>query len=323
MERRLLGTTPLERVPLDQGSYLLTLRSRGKRDTRYPVFIPRGRRWDSGPTAVPLYSDAEIGRGFVYVPSGPFVCRDDDLWPDSMPRTEPWVEGFFLSVFPATMQDYCDFINGLAETDRDQAWFRVPRQEAGLRPNSRQYWDRPGPGEPFVVPEVDRDGDRWEPDWPVSAVSWNDAQACIAWRSQRDGVDWSLPTELQWEKAARGVDARAFPWGDCFDPTLCKMRSSRPGRPQPERVGEFAADTSPYGGADLAGSMREWCGDAIYDGNPKRRPVRGGAWHTNARRCRAVIRNGNEPWLVSANHGFRLARQAPIQTATAATSAGP
>ena len=73
VERRVLGTTPLVRTPLEQGSCLLTIRSGGRRDTRYPVFISRGRHWDSGERPVPLYSDAEIGQGLVYVPPGPFV----------------------------------------------------------------------------------------------------------------------------------------------------------------------------------------------------------------------------------------------------------
>jgi serine/threonine-protein kinase len=160
------------------------------------------------------------------------------------------------------------------------------------------------------VPELDRDGDRWDPLWAVIAVSWEDAVAYAAWRSERDGVGWSLPSEQEWEKAARGADGRIFPWGHGFDPTLCKMRASRPGRPLPEAVGAFAADTSPYGVKDLAGGMRDWCGDASYGGDPKRRPIRGGSWITIERNCRAAHRNGIEPWIVSSNHGFRLARVA-------------
>ena len=310
VERRVLGTTPLERVPLEQGSYLLTLRSPGKRDTRYPVFIPRGRHWDSGEMPVPLYSDADIGAGMVYVPPGPFVCGGDAEAQESLPRSGPWAEGFFLSVFPVTMGGYCDFINAVHARDPEEAWCRLPRQESGLKSSGGQYWDRPAPGEPYSVPEVDRDGDRWDPLWPVSAVSWDDAMAYVAWRSERDGVGWLLPGELQWEKAARGADGRIFPWGDGFDPTLCKMRASRPGRPQPEVVGTFPTDISPYGARDLAGGMRDWCGDADYGGDPKRRPVRGGSWHSYARNCRAAYRSGSAPWYVFTHYGFRLARAA-------------
>ena len=310
VERRVLGTTPLLQLPLEQGSYLLTLRSPGKRDTRYPVFIPRGRHWDSGERPVPLYSDADIGAGMVYVPPGPFVCGGDAEAQESLPRSGPWAEGFFLSVFPVTMGGYCDFINAVHARDPEEAWGRLPRQESGLKSSGGQYWDRPAPGVPYSVPEEDRDGDRWNPLWPAFAVSWEDAMAYVAWRSERDGVAWFLPSEQQWEKAARGADGRIFPWGDGFDPTLCKMRASRPGRPQPEVVGTFPADISPYGARDLAGGMRDWCGDADYGGDPKRRPVRGGSWFTDARYCRAANRFGVDPWFVFAIYGFRLARAA-------------
>jgi serine/threonine-protein kinase len=310
VDRRTLGTTPLDRVPLEQGSYLLTIRSPGKRDTRYPVYIPRGRHWDSGETPVPLYSDADIGADFVYIPGGPFVYGGDEEALDALLRSEPWTEGFFLSVLPVTMQDWCDFINGLAEQDPEQAWSRVPRQTSGMKKAGGQYWERPAPGEAYAVPVVDRDGDRWDPLWPAFAVSWDDAQAYVGWRSERDGIRCSLPTEQQWEKAARGVDARTFPWGDGFDPTLCKMRDSRPGRPQPEPVGAFPTDISIYGVRDLAGGMRDWCGDETYGGDPIRRPVRGGSWLTRARNGRSAIRYGYEPWGVGTYYGLRAARVA-------------
>ena len=310
VERRVLGRTPLVELPLEQGSYLLTLRSAGKRDTRYPVFISRGRHWDSGGAPVRLYSEADIGPGLVHVPPGPFAQGGDPEAQESLPRGEPWVDGFFLSISPVTMQGYCEFINAVHARDPEEAWSRLPRQEAGLKSSGGQYWDRPAPGELYSVPTLDRDGDPWNPLWAVTAVSWEDAVAYAAWRTGRDGVRWFLPSELQWEKAARGVDGRIFPWGHGFDPALCKMRSSRPGRPQPEAVGAFAADTSPYGVKDLAGGMRDWCGDTSYGGDTKRRPIRGGSWITIARNCRAAHRNGLEPWIVSSNHGFRLARAA-------------
>jgi len=70
VEKRLLGRTPIEKLPLEMGSYLLTLVSPGKRDTKYPVYITRGRHWHSGDEPVPLLTNEEIGEGFVYVPGG-------------------------------------------------------------------------------------------------------------------------------------------------------------------------------------------------------------------------------------------------------------
>ena len=310
-EPQVLGTTPLEGLALESGSYLLTLRYPGRRDTRYPVFLPRGHHWDSGPQPIPLFSEADIGEGVVYVPASPFVQGGDLQSTDSRPRSEPWVDGFFLSVLPVTMQQYSHFVSALHGQDPEQAWSRVPRQESGLTSSGGQYWERPSRDGAYAVPERDRDGDPWSPLWPVYAVSWEDAGAYAAWCSEKDGLRWALPTEQQWEKAARGVDGRTFPWGDGFDPTLCKMRDSRQGRPQPEPVGSFAADISPYGVRDLAGGVRDWCGDDHYGGDPKRRPLRGGAWSANARNCRAAYRHGNVPWYVFTHNGFRLARPLP------------
>jgi eukaryotic-like serine/threonine-protein kinase len=305
-----LGTTPLEAVPLEQGSYLLTIRCPGRRDTHYPVFIPRGRHWDSGDQPVPLYADKDIGRGMAYVPPGPFVFGGDEQAQDALALSESWLGGFFMSVLPVTMEQYCGFIRALAVLEPEEAWSRVPRQGSGPRSSGGQYWEQPGPGEAYRIPKVDQDGDQWDPRWPVSGVSWDDAQAYAEWRSECDGVLWSLPTEEQWEKAARGVDTRTFPWGNGFDPTLTKMRDSREGRPQPEAVGTFSTDASPYRVHDLGGSMRDWCGNRTYGDDPARRPVRGGSYGADARFCRATCRYGIGPWNVRASCGFRLVRPA-------------
>ena len=313
VDRRSLGRTPLERVPIEMGSYLLTLRCPGKRDTRYPVHITRGRHWDAGPAPVPLLSEADIGEGYVYVPPGPFVCGGDPGAQEALPRSEPWLDGFLISVLPVTMGEYCEYVNSLGERDPEGAWSRVPRAHSGIKEAGGQYWERPEPGARFVVPELDRDGDPWDHRWAVMGISWEDARGYAAWRSEQDGLSWSMPLERQWEKAARGVDGRLYPWGDGFDATLCKMRHSRPTRPQPEPVGAFPTDVSVYGARDLAGGMRGWCADTSHSDDPKRRPVRGGSWNSIPRNCRAAYRYGNEPWDVYADFGFRVVRPAPVR----------
>ena len=126
-----------------------------------------------------------------------------------------------------------------------------------------------------------------------------------------DRLPWRLPSELEWEKATRGVDGRLFPWGGQFDASLCRMRHSREGRPHPEAIGSFASDVSVYGVRDLAGNMAGWCGDERYGADPTRRAQRGGAWTADGNRCRATWRQGFRPDVVRAVTGFRLVCSPP------------
>ncbi len=162
--------------------------------------------------------------------------------------------------------------------------------------------------------------------FPVESVSWFDAVAYCAWRSAREGVTYRLPTEFEWEKAARGADGRFFPWGDGFDPSFCKMRESRPGRPQTEPVGTFATDRSPYGVRDMAGGVRCWTADvaeqlsweeALSDEEPSAasarsvatyRVLRGGAWSSSAAACFAASRDLEVSTSRTTDVGFRLVR---------------
>jgi len=91
---------------------------------------------------------------------------------------------------------------------------------------------------------------------PVVDVSWRDAQAFCAWLESRTGRRFRLPTEAEWEKAARGADGRAFPWGDTFDPRRCNTRESGIGATTP--VERYPDGASPYGVLDMAGNVYEW-----------------------------------------------------------------
>ena len=308
-----LGTTPLSRAPLPKGSYLLTLRAPGKRDTLYPVHIPRGHHWDGG-DPVPLYTDAQIGDDFVYVPHGPFIRGGDPNVGEPRPAQTVHVDGFFMARDQVRLGDYIDFLDDLHRVDPDRAWAHVPRRDSGVDSLASRYFERPGPGGRYTIPsEADAEGDTFSLDWPALGINYMDAEAWLAWSSARRGVRLEFPLEDQWEKAARGVDGRRFPWGDQFDAALCWMRTSRPGRATINVVGACATDVSVYGVHDCAGSMREWCRCPDgYDGDLRLQALRGGSWLARAQICGCADRYGSLPGLTVSVYGFRMCRSEPL-----------
>ena len=302
VDARCLGRTPLVEVPLPMGSYVLHLRMPGMHDVRYPVVIERQQHWDGippgrkVPRAVHLLADGTLGPEEVRVPGGWFWAGGDPTAYQSLPRQRVWVDGFVIQRHPVTWSAFAAFLNALeAEGRRDDALRYVPRPNAG--------------GDPLVAHQ---DG-RWavtgeQLAWPVTQVDWHAAQAYATWWAERTGQPWALPAELAWEKAARGVDGRFYPWGDHLDPSWCNVRASGVGCPAP--VGGFVVDVSPYGVAGTAGNVSDWCTD-VPRGAPTFRAVRGGAFVTNQVLARVANRNRYVATRRDAYNGFRLMRHLP------------
>ena len=147
-----------------------------------------------------------------------------------------------------------------------------------------------------------------EVDLPMTDVDWNDAQAFCRFAGGR------LPTEGEWEKAARGTDGREYPWGNDADCARANWGNfegegpcagKNPGRPV--AVGKYPAGASPYGVLDLGGNVWEWVADK-YDEDPKRRVVRGGSCCSFFVGPRAPNRNAWSPQHRDGDLGFRCAR---------------
>ncbi len=142
---------------------------------------------------------------------------------------------------------------------------------------------------------------------PITGVDWNDAQAYCKFAGGR------LPSEVEWEKAARGTDGREYPWGNDIDCAHANWGSfegegpcagNNPGHPV--AVGQYPTGASPYGLLDMGGNVWEWVADR-YDGDPGRRVVRGGSCCTFFVGPRAANRNAWAPDHRDGDLGFRCA----------------
>lgn len=299
-ERRFLGKVPIRRFEMPIGSYLLFFSRPGERDVLRPILIGRT---ESVLVQVHFRHAQEIGDEFVLVPEGPAILGGDPVAHGGLERRVVEVGEFAIARFPVTCDEYLAFLNALVDQDLELAQSHVPRARA----HEGHYWRYNPAVRRFEYPEKSPGGHAWVGNLPVNGVSLEDAEAFIAWRAARTGEKLRLPHEHEWEKAARGVDGRFFPWGDHFDPTFCKMKDSRHAPyPEPEPVGTFEVDCSPYGARDMAGGIREIC---LTESSGRLVPVmRGGCWNDTGLFCRVAFRHVTQRDFVNTGLGFRLAK---------------
>jgi len=231
----------------------------------------------------------EVPEGMVWVPPGPFIMGGEYGFPVQVARVE---QGFFVARTPVTSAQYRCFVEA-GGYDKREYW-----SDEGWRWKQSERWTKPR----FW------DALEWsQPNQPVVGVSWYEAEAYAHWVGMR------LPTEQEWEKAARGIDGREYPWGDRFDPDRCNTDESGIGKTTP--VGKYSPrGDSPCGALDMAGNVLEWCVSLYvewsfnwYDAE-KYNVVRGRSWRDNLRNARCAYRAGCEPSDRYDNVGFRVSR---------------
>jgi formylglycine-generating enzyme required for sulfatase activity len=220
----------------------------------------------------------------VYIPSGEFTMGSNTGLPNEKPEHKVYLDGYWIGKYEVTMRQYKAFI-------LDQGY-------AALHYNVSKY----SPSDHH----------------PVIRVSWEDANAYCNWLSKKKGLNFKLPTEAQWEKAARGADGRKYPWGNNEpDETLANFMKEV-GKTSP--VGSYPQGASPYGLLDVAGNVWEWCNDwygsDYYGKSPDRNPPgpkggplrvrRSGCWYDIAGELRCANRFFCRPSLRSDYLGFRL-----------------
>ncbi|MBX2802399.1 MAG: SUMF1/EgtB/PvdO family nonheme iron enzyme [Myxococcales bacterium] len=317
-----LGRTPLTEVPLERGSWLLRIEAQRHQVVDYPVYIGRLEHWTGTapdadtPHPVVLPTLGSLDPDDCYVPAGWFRFGDDRSRLQAWPAERRWLPAFVMRRFPVTNRDFIAFLDDLvARGETALAERYVPRaQRAQGDDRIEPVYARNDDGTHRLVP--DGDGDLWDVDWPVVQVDWVAARAYAAWVAERTGQPWRLPREDEWEKAARGVDGRIYPWGDRFDSTFALVRTSFRGRPTLAPVQDFPLDCSVYGVRGMAGGVRDWCQERFArpgvppppEHTPGERLLRGGCWHFKAATAGTTVRARLYQERVSDLVGFRLVR---------------
>jgi len=238
--------------------------------------------------------NARDGSVMVYVPAGEVEIGDDQR-PDR-PKHRVFVSAYWISVYAVNNTQYGRFVAKAKHRPPDDSnWSAAPAVWRGVRM----------PGHLL--------------DHPVVCVSWEDAKDYAEW------AGCELPTEAQWEKAARGPRGFLFPWGDRWDASRCRNSTSR-GRETTCPVAAYPRGVSGYGTYNQSGNVLEWCADwyaeDFYNRSPpsdpagplngERRVQRGGGWrNSEIDDFRATYRDCRQPAFRYGNLGFRLVKRAP------------
>ena len=201
------------------------------------------------PTPTPGVGSTRIspidGMGMVYVPAGVFIMGSDDGADDEKPARLVSLDAYWIDRFEVT--------NGMYKQCVDAGGCNPPDyRAANLLVDTANI--------PFVAPIIRfYDDPRFE-NFPVSRIMWDDAAAYCNWAGRR------LPTEAEWEKAARGTDGRTYPWGeemDCTRANVYTFPADEACTYAPTRVGSYEKGVSPYGAYDMAGNVFEFVSDEL------------------------------------------------------------
>ena len=239
------------------------------------------------------------GSTLVEIPSGEFIMGADDGPPKERPSHRVFLRRYFIGKYPVTVAQYRKFVEATGyKTDAERTPAMTDRQ-----PNHDATWRNPN------IEQTEND--------PVVQISWNDAKAYCDWAGLR------LPTEAEWEKAARGANGWKYPWGNDWNFSLCNNNENKGNITTP--VDQYPKGVSPYGCYEMAGNAWQWCNDWYDDGyykvSPLKNPrgpkkgllkiIRGGSWKEDQDNCRTTSRFGMRPDYchhIYSNIGFRVAK---------------
>ncbi|MFO0728192.1 MAG: SUMF1/EgtB/PvdO family nonheme iron enzyme [Myxococcota bacterium] len=319
-----LGAFPASALPpLAPGSIRLRLH-RERQEILLPLLLHRGEHLDlelNVPRSIPL--------GFVWIPAGRFIYGSTAeesarrSFYEAQPAHERRLHGFFIAKQEVTYGEWISFLEALSPADRQQ---HMPGASGQGAINGKQRLERTAEGsyrlilqpsgaaehrarlgQPMIFEaRKERRVTRWER-FPVTAVSAEDAEAYTAWlRGTQRLAGARICSEVEWERAARGADAREYPHGSTllpsdadFDRTYDKEDEAM----GPDEVGSFPASRSPFGVDDLAGNAYEWTTSASA---PGKYIARGGSFFYDATTARLSNRTAIDRTARDVSLGVRL-----------------
>jgi formylglycine-generating enzyme required for sulfatase activity len=319
--------TPLVSSRVERGSYVLVLSAPKRVPVRYPILMERAQRVSLD---VYLPRGGEVLEGLVYIPAGRFLFGSDE--PDGLRRgflnTVPLHEvatgAYLIARRETTFAEWIDFLRTLPPGERAR---RAPKVAAfsgaldladlggdgwrlTLKVTTRAYAARAG--EVMTFPGRRR---RRTQDWtrfPVSGISWDDAQAYVGWLSRNGRIPGArLCNEHEWERAARGADSRSFPHGDRMeqdDANIDETYGKEPLALGHDEVGAHPSSQSPFGLDDMAGNVWEWTHSVVP---PARRVARGGSFYHDQSSSRVANRQVPEPAIRDLTLGMRVCASFP------------
>jgi formylglycine-generating enzyme required for sulfatase activity len=231
------------------------------------------------------YNEAIFDHGItmVHIPAGEFIMGSKNGDSDEIPVHSVFLDEYWIGKYEITFEQYDKFCHETGKKKPIDLW----------------RWGR---------------GKR-----PVIYVSWDDSREYCQWISKKIGIEFDLPTEAQWEKAARGIDGRLYPWGN--NSANIKLVNYRGWVGKTTPVGAYPQGASPYGLMDMAGNVWDWCLDRYdpyyYRNSPPKNPagpdegekrnVRGGSAASTAKYIRSSNRDGYTTDTATCYFGFRLA----------------
>jgi formylglycine-generating enzyme required for sulfatase activity len=243
--------------------------------------------------------DPRVGE-MVVIPEGEFFMGE------GREQHALFLPDYQLGKYPVTNAEYGRFVE--ADGYQDNAWWtNAGWLEVGQKQNEPRYW---------------QDARFNKPNQPAIGLSWYECVAYCRWLSEETGQIYRLPSEAEWEKGARGVDGRVYPWGNEFEESRLNAREGDQKVCTTTPVGMYPTGVSPFGLFDCAGNVWEWCAtrwkksfpydacqdewQADYLEGQNLRVLRSGSWNYKAEATRCGYRFKFQPYGWTERGGFRV-----------------